>query len=267
MELIEPALFYTGIVAELYGPLRASGAPNADPYARFIERSGQPALELGCGDGDPLLELRSRGLDVEGLDSSPDMLARCRSAALELGLEVVVHNQSMEAMDLPRRYRSIFIAGPTFNLLPDDDTATRALDRIRVHLEPGGSVLIPLFVPSPTPREAIGRTRLHTPSPGTTMALTPVEEHRDEEARCQTTVLRYELTNPSGSTVEERPWLLHWYTQQGFRELTAAAGLEVKAVLKPEGGVAGADDDSFVFVLAHARSADASDEVQQGGSL
>ena len=61
---MDPASFYTGLVADLYGPLR-SVVQDPEPYVRFIELSGEPALELGCGDGDPLLELRSRGIDVE----------------------------------------------------------------------------------------------------------------------------------------------------------------------------------------------------------
>ena len=106
---IDPSLFYTGLVAELYAPLR-SVTPDPEPYARFIARWGEPALELGCGDGDPLLELRARGLDVDGLDSSPDMLARCRRAAATRGVDVVLQQQSMQTMELGRRYRSIYIA-------------------------------------------------------------------------------------------------------------------------------------------------------------
>src|SRR4051794_24900290 len=75
-EPTEASQFYTGIVAEIYAPLR-SRVPDPEPYARFIAASGEPALELGCGTGDPLLDLRARGLDVEGLDASADMLARC----------------------------------------------------------------------------------------------------------------------------------------------------------------------------------------------
>ncbi|WP_407061585.1 methyltransferase domain-containing protein [Actinomadura napierensis] len=40
-------------------------------------------MELGCGDGDPLLELRRRGLDVDGVDSSADKLERLGRRARE----------------------------------------------------------------------------------------------------------------------------------------------------------------------------------------
>jgi hypothetical protein len=33
----------------------------------------------------------------------------------------------MQTMDLGRRYQSIYLAGPTFNLVPDDTTAESAL--------------------------------------------------------------------------------------------------------------------------------------------
>ncbi|MDQ0596693.1 ubiquinone/menaquinone biosynthesis C-methylase UbiE [Streptomyces canus] len=118
-----------------------------------------PALELGCGDGDPLLELRRRGLEVDGVDSSADMLDRLRRRADEEGIRTTVFHQRMEAFQLPRRYRAIFLAGPTFTLLPDDDVALAALRGIRAHLAEGGTVLVPLFTPAPTPAEQIGRVR------------------------------------------------------------------------------------------------------------
>lgn len=103
---MQPADFYTGIVAEIYAPLKSQ---TWDPgrYAEFI-RDQEPALELGCGDGDPLIALRQRGLKVDGIDSSADMLERCRHNAAEVGTPVTVWHQAMESLDLPRRYRSIF---------------------------------------------------------------------------------------------------------------------------------------------------------------
>lgn len=244
----EGADFYTGIVARLYGPLR-SVAPDPEPYAAFVRVCGEPALELGCGDGDPILDLRARGLDVEGLDSSPDMLDGCRQAAAARGLDVTLHCQPMESMDLGRTYRSVYLAGPTFTLLDDDASGAAALGRIRAHLAPGGSVLVPLFIPDPTPAEQLGRPREHVAEDGTTMAFTVLAEERDEEARTQVSRARYELRSATEHVVEERAWSLHWWTQDGFAAAADAAGLAVAAVLRPDGRPAGPSDTTFAFWL------------------
>lgn len=239
---------YTGIVARLYGLLR-SVAPDPEPYAAFVATCGEPALELGCGDGDPILELRSRGFDVEGLDSSADMLARCHRAAATMDLEVVLHHQSMETMDLGRTYRSIYLAGPTFELLDDDAAGAAALARIRAHLVHGGSALVPLFIPEPTPRAQLGQPREHVADDGTVMRVTVLAEDRDDEARTQVSHLRYEVRSSTEDLTEDRSWRLHWWTQDGFATLAVDAGLRIAAVLHPEGRKADPSDTIFAFWL------------------
>ncbi len=240
--MTDPADFYTGLVARLYAPLR-SVDPDPAPYAAFVRTVGEPALELGCGDGDPLLDLVAAGLDVEGLDSSADMLDRARARAADRDLAVTLHHTRMEAMDLGRRYRSIYLAGPTFNLVLDDDLVAAALARIHDHLKPGGSALVPLFVPDDE-GDRVGEV-----SETGTMRLTRVAASRDDVARTQAVVLRYE----DGDEVLEREWVLHWHTQDGFRARAEAAGLEVSAVLAPDGREAALDADAFVFWLTRPR--------------
>ncbi|MET9290783.1 class I SAM-dependent methyltransferase [Streptomyces sp. NPDC003077] len=245
---MDPADFYTGIVAEAYAPLK-SFSPDPGRYAAFIRETGGPALELGCGDGDPLLALRRSGLDVEGVDSSADMLERCRRRADEADLAVTVHHQRMEALDLARRFRAVFLAGPTFNLLPDDDVADAALRGIRRHLADDGSVLIPLHVPSPTPADQLGQVRTAVADDGAELRFSIVSEERDETRRTQTAVLRYERHSDEGSTAAERPWLLHWYTRAGFEELAAAAGLGTVSVTDEDGNAIEDDAPYMVFRL------------------
>jgi SAM-dependent methyltransferase len=239
---MQPAEFYTGIVAELYAPLK-SASHDPDEYARFVEEHGQPALELGCGDGDPLIELRRRGLDVEGADSSADMLDRCRRNAAAAGVEATVYQQRMEALDLPRRYRSIFLAGPTFTLLPDDDAALAALRRIRAHLDGGGVALVPLFVPESVGADGIGEYSETTAPDGAVLRCGVVAQERDEAARTQLTTLRYERHAATEDTVVDRPWLIHWYTRDGFAALAEAAGLIATVVDDPD------DENAFAFLL------------------
>ena len=264
-----PALFYTGLVADLYAPLRSSGAPDPRPYIRFVRAAGEPALELGCGDGDPLLDLRARGLDVEGLDASPDMLARCRTNAAARNLAVTLHESTVEAMELPRRYRSIYLAGATFNLLIDDDTAWRALARIRHHLEPDGSALIPLMLPQPIPPELLGVPRTNVADDGSIIRFTALAVDHDEQARLQTTHTRYERERDGVVERLEREWLLHWHTQEGFRQLVSDAGLLVDGLLGFDGQAATPDATEFAFVLsrdpAFDRTASVRDRLPPAG--
>lgn len=243
-----PELCYTGIVARAYRPLR-SAPPDPRIYATFVKAVGEPALELGCGEGDPLLDLLAAGLEVEGLDSSPNMLARCRTTAAARGLHIVLHEQAMQSMDPSRRYKSIYLAGPTFNLLPDDNVARLTLRRIAAHLAPDGAALVPLFVPPLTAPQDLGMTRSHTDDDGTIFRVTALREDRDEDARINITTLRYEVEAAGHTTVDDRPWLLHWYSQAGFADLAEAAGLTVGAILAPDGSAAEPDDLTFAFWL------------------
>jgi SAM-dependent methyltransferase len=269
VDRVEPALFYTGLVADLYAPLRSAGPPDPAPYLRFVRRAGQPALELGCGDGDPLLDLRARGLDVEGLDASPDMLARCRARAEARGLAVTLHESPMESMELRRHYRSIYLAGPTFNLLTDDDTAWRALARIRAHLEPDGSALIPLFVPPPVLPRTIGAPRTHVTEDGTTLRFTVTGVERDDAARLQVNHTRYERERDGEVEVLERDWILHWYTHEGFRQLVSDAGLLVDELLGEDGAPAPPEATTYAFVVsrdpAFDRTASVRDRLPPAG--
>ena len=117
-------------------------------YRDRIAQNGGTALDLTCGTGRHLLRYLHAGLDVEGVDSSEAMLARCREKAQEQGLSPILYRQSMQALDLPRAYETVFISGGSFQLLSDRADASEALRRIHLHLVPGGQLLLETFVPN-----------------------------------------------------------------------------------------------------------------------
>jgi hypothetical protein len=247
---VDPADFYTGLVAELYAPLR-SGTADPERYLQFVRRHGEPALELGCGDGDPILDLRAAGLDVDGVDSSADMLDRCALRAAQRGVTVTTYCQRMEELELPRRYASVYIAGGTFTVLPDDAAGLSALRSISAHLLPTGAVLVPLWVPPVTPDEELGVARVAQQPDGSTISVAVLSETRDPTVRTRTSLLRYERHHTDG-TVEalERAWVIHWYTPTDFAALAAAAGLLVVSCVDEDTAEPAAEDASdFVVVL------------------
>lgn len=250
-----PSRFYTGLVAELYEPLAGETA-RADDYAPFLERSGTPALELACGSGLPLVELVERGFAVEGLDSSPDMLARCRARARERGVEVTLHEAEMQSFSLPRRYRSIFLAGASFTLLTSDDDARSALRCIRAHLEPGGSALIPLERPDlEAERALLGRYRETRADSGELLRVAVLEIEPFGGGRNVRRRLRYERLRAADDAaapaeVLERDWLRRSWSQDEFAELLRGAGFERLGFRAVGGGPADPDARAFVALAS-----------------
>jgi len=225
--------FYTGIVADVYAALRSTTF-DAGRYLEFVRDAGQPALELGCGDDGPFLELLRRGIDIDGVDSSQDMLDRCHAQADIQGRQIVTYCQRMQDLALPRTYRAIYLAGPTFNLLPDDDTARRTLQGIAAHLEPSGQAMVPLWIPPATDQQEFGRTREATIAGGMTARYTVEFEDYDVTGRTRYTHTRYELAGNRHTERVRRDWIIHWHTPGGFTELARDAGLTVTHITPVE---------------------------------
>src|SRR5207253_8772778 len=76
-----PQTWHYGLVAQWWAEFNVASPEELACYRAVIERDGQPALDLACGTGRLLLPLLQAGLDVDGCDLSPDMLALCRQRA------------------------------------------------------------------------------------------------------------------------------------------------------------------------------------------
>jgi SAM-dependent methyltransferase len=244
--------FYTGLVAELYEPL-ASQPTRADDYTLFLEHSGTPALELACGSGVPLVELIERGYEVEGLDASQDMLDRCHARAAARGLDATLHLAEMQSFSIPRRYKSIFLAGASFTLLTSDEDASRTLERIHAHLDPGGSALIPLEIADvETIRGSLGRVREVVTATGECLRIARVGLDVSVDERSLRHRMRYErVVADREHDVVERDWQTRWWPQSQFRDMLHAARFQDVTFLTLEGGPA--PQDAAIFVALARR--------------
>ncbi len=127
--------WHYGLVARWWAEFN-DGGPEVEYFRPFVA-AGQPALDAGCGTGRLLLSYLRDGLDVDGCDISPDMLAECRRQAASDGLAPTLYAQALHELDLPRRYRTIVCCG-TFGLGSTREQGAQALARLHDHLEPGG---------------------------------------------------------------------------------------------------------------------------------
>ena len=226
---------YDGIAAEMWDHM-GGDTPGSDFefYARKIQQHPGTALDLTCGSGKHLLRYLQRGLDVEGVDASDAMLATCRRKAKQRGLNPVLYRQSMQKMDLPRKYQTIFISAGSFQLLGSRDDAKETLRRCYAHLEPGGQMLFETFLPDeafqtkPTSQVTVWGPTIR-PGDGASVTTHLWTESSDRFEQVKVEKRRYEASKEGQIIASElHTMTLRWYfkfemimmlEQAGFRNI------------------------------------------------
>jgi SAM-dependent methyltransferase len=113
----------------------------ANPFSLGELAPGERVLDVGCGAGtDSLVAAQMVGEQgrVVGIDMTPEMLAKARASAEELGLRHVEF-VSGEAERLPLADASfdVVISNGVIDLVPDKDAVFSEINRV---LAPGGRV-------------------------------------------------------------------------------------------------------------------------------
>ena len=141
---IEPQSWHHGLVARWWSLFCTSG-PEIAYFRQFVE-AGQPALDVACGSGRLLVPYVASGLHVDGCDASADMVGLCAEAARAAGASPTLYRQSMHELDLPARYRTVYVCGG-LGLGSSREQDQEALRRLHEHLEPGGLLVLDNEVP------------------------------------------------------------------------------------------------------------------------
>ena len=117
---------------------RYVAASTALADARLVLRPGMRVLDVGCGTGVLLAQLRARmpGARFLGVDATPGMLARARE---RLGPDVPLVESSGEALPLPDRSVDAVVSTSVLHYMADAPQALREMHRV---LAPGGTLVI-----------------------------------------------------------------------------------------------------------------------------
>jgi hypothetical protein len=92
-----------------------------------------------------LLDYLSQGIDIDGVDVSPEMISICHHNAVKRGLSPNLYNQSMTTLNLPRKYKTILVPSSSFQLLLEPEEPAQAMRCTYEHLEPGGAFATPFM--------------------------------------------------------------------------------------------------------------------------
>lgn len=120
-----------------------SFAGTGNPFSLGRLKPGERVVDIGCGAGiDSLIAARMVEAEgrVIGVDMTPAMLDRARSAAAEAGFKNVEFREGvMEDLPVEDAWADVVISNGVLNLTPDKPTVLAEMARV---LKPGGRLQI-----------------------------------------------------------------------------------------------------------------------------
>jgi SAM-dependent methyltransferase len=221
---------YKGLMAQMWDALRGDTSGWADRffYLALVEKSGQPALDVGCGTGRLLLDYLGQGIDIDGVDNSPEMLAICRAKAAALGLAPALYEQYMETLSLPRAYRTILVPSSSLQLIIEPAAVDRAMAQLYAHLLPGGTLVASIMTlwQEGEPLESSWEQSVKRPEDGATLRRV-AQSRYDPVTECEHTADLYEVVVDGNVVAQERHQrspATRSYTQAQAQALFTRAG-------------------------------------------
>jgi len=150
-------------------------------------------LDVGCGTGRLLVDYLRRGIDIEGVDVSPDMLAVCQRKARDQGLSAKLFCQPVEMLATGRSYRTIIVPSSSFQLITDPGAAGQALERMHRHLLPRGTLAMSIMDLEKEPRSGGWSLDAETIRPDGAVVRRWVKSRYDSRAQLEHTESHYEV--------------------------------------------------------------------------
>jgi ubiquinone/menaquinone biosynthesis C-methylase UbiE len=243
-----PSYEYYGMMAEFWDLFRGDTSTWEDRFffLDVVKKYGQPVLDVGCGTGRILLDFMQQGIDIDGVDNSPDMLALLQQKAEKLDLNPTVYQQEMHGLSLPRKYQTILVPSSSFQLLLDSALPPIAINRFYEHLLPGGVLVMPFMTlwMSGDPLESESTREVTRPQDGGTVRRWQYSRF-DPRTDMEHTIDRYEIIhdgNVISSEEHKQSPATRSYTQEqavalyqkaGFRDIQVFHEFTVEPV-KPE---------------------------------
>lgn len=225
-----PSYEYYGMMAEFWDLFRGDTSTWDDRffYLDVVKKYGQPVLDVGCGTGRILLDFMHQGIDIDGIDNSPEMLNLMHQKAEQLNLNPNVYQQEMDKLDLPRKYQTILVPSSSFQLLLEPSLLPVVMKKFYEYLLPGGVLAMPFMtlwkegdpLESEFTREAI------RPEDGATVRRWQYSRF-DPETNFEHTIDRYEIVDDGqviASEEHHQSPATRSYTQEQAMSLYQKAG-------------------------------------------
>lgn len=220
--------YYSKLSTEVYGVDKPIGTSFGDVefYAERLAGIEGRILEPATGTGRMLVPLLEKQFNVEGFDSSLDMLEMCRKNCVERGLAPALFEADMETFSLGTEYDAVIIPAGTFLLLHEREASLKALKNFHQHLKAGGKLIVDLYLPT---AKEIGHTTLRSweLEDGEVITLETTTKEIDPIKQFSVAYNRYERWQRGKllDTELER-FSMRWYGVEEFRTILENHGFK-----------------------------------------
>ncbi len=216
-----------------------------DICKRFSHSTGI-TLDLACGTGSLTLELKRRGVDVYGIDGSPEMLSEASMKAFEEELQVLFLCQKMQSIDLYGTIDTCFCTLDSINHMVKKEDVKKTFERVSLFMNKGG--LFVFDVNTVYKHREVLKDNVFvfdTEDVYFVWQNTPIDEYTEEIS------LDFFIPDTKGGYVRERECFRERaYETAELEEMLKDAGFEVKAVLGDMTFESPADTEQRLYFVA-----------------
>ena len=145
MKGYRPEMSFDAVVAAEVRTYRRGDEAAAVAFLAQLARGG-PALELAIGTGRIALPLAAQGIQVDGIDIAPAMVAELQAQAGGEGMAVTLGDFADVPVD--GTYSLIYIVWNTFFNLLTQEEQVRCFANVAAHLDEGGVFVIETYAPA-----------------------------------------------------------------------------------------------------------------------
>jgi SAM-dependent methyltransferase len=205
-------------IARIYDPWSTSVTEDIAFYVDEARHAGGPVVELGVGTGRVAVPVAAAGIQVIGVDDSPEMLQVCRERAAAAGVSALVDLRLGDFRDPPVAERVKLVTCPfrAYLHLQDDPERLEALRAARSLLLPEGRLVFDVFTPAQDDiEETHGRWIEREPG---------IWERADWDTSARTLTLS--VRGDAGETTMRLAWL----SPPEWRRLVDQAGFRVESI-------------------------------------
>lgn len=240
-----------GVFAEFYDRLTGNVLykERADYLLEICEKfkhSTGITLDLACGTGSLTLELKRRGVDVYGIDGSPEMLSEASMKAFEEELEVLFLCQKMQSIDLYGTIDTCVCTLDSINHMINPEDVQKTFERVSLFMNQGG--LFIFDVNSVYKHQKVLADNVFVFDTDEVYCVwqnTPVDDYVEEIS------LDFFIPDQRGGYIRESErFRERAYETENLKEMLKNAGFEVKAVFGDMSFEEPADTEQRLYFVA-----------------